>query len=107
MPAMLRAYGWATGRVIRCLTTMEMHHPREPHWYLATVGTDPEHQGQGLAGRLIRERLAQCDVAFQPAYLEAASESLVPFYSGLGFRLLKAVKVQDGPVFFAMWRDPA
>lgn len=106
LPAMLRAYGSATGRVLRCLSAMEKVHPQRPHWYLATVGTDPVHQGRGLAGRLIRSRLARCDAAGEPAYLEAASKSLCPFYSGLGFSSLGEVKVPGGPAFYPMWREP-
>jgi ribosomal protein S18 acetylase RimI-like enzyme len=106
LPAMLFAYRLATARVIRCLATMEKHHPRQRHWYLATIGTDPARQGQGLAGRLIRSGLERCDAAGEPAYLEAASQDLVPFYEGMGFRLLGEVKVPAGPVFYPMWRDP-
>jgi len=107
LPGMLKAYGTATTRVIRCLAAMENHHPRPPHWYLATVGTDPAWQGRGLAGRLIRTGLERCDAAGEPAYLEAASESLVGFYGGLGFQLLTEVKVRGGPSFYPMWREPA
>lgn len=107
LPHMLKVYGSATGRVIRCLEAMEKHHPRRPHWYLATLGTDPAHQGRGLAGRLIRYNLDRCDAAGEPAYLEAASESLVGFYGGMGFQLLEEVKVPGGPKFYPMWREPA
>ena len=107
LPAMLRAYGLATGRVIRCLSVMEKHHPCQSHWYLATVGTDPAHQGRGLAGRLIRTGLDRCNAVGEPAYLEAASESLVSFYGGMGFQLLGEVKVPSGPSFYPMWREPA
>lgn len=107
LPHMLKVYGTATGRVTRCLEAMEKHHPRRPHWYLATVGTDPAHQGCGLAGRLIRANLDRCDAAGEPAYLEAASESLVGFYGGMGFQLLDEVNVPGGPKFFPMWREPA
>mgnify|MGYP002776996576 FL=1 len=105
--AMLEAYGSATGRVIRCLSAMENHHPRQPHWYLATVGTDPAHQGRGLAGRLIRSGLERCDAAGESAYLEAAAESLVPFYSAIGFKLMSEVTVPGGPTFYRTWREPA
>lgn len=106
LPAMLRAYGSATGRVLHCLSAMEKVHPQQPHWYLATVGADPAHQGLGLAGRLVRSRLARCDAAGEPAYLEAASQSLVPFYRGLGFSSIGEVKVPGGPAFYPMWREP-
>lgn len=106
LPSMLLTYGGAIRRVMRCLGTMETHHPNGPHWYLATVGTDPLHQGRGYAGRLIRSRLRRCDVRGEAVYLEAATEGHVPFYSGLGFRLMGELKVPGGPSFFPMWRDP-
>lgn len=106
LPAVLMAYASAAGRVIRCLRTMEEHHPERPHWYLMTVGTDPAHQGQGLAGRLIRSRLSRCDAAGEAAYLEAATEAHIPFYGGMGFRVTGEVKVPGGPTFYPMWRDP-
>lgn len=106
LPGMLKAYGTATTRVIKCLSAMERHHPSPPHWYLATVGTHPTWQGRGLAGRLIRTGLERCDAAGEPAYLEAASEGLVGFYGGLGFQLLTEVKVPGGPSFYPMWREP-
>ena len=37
-------------------------HPREPHWYLAGLGTDPPAQRTGVGGRLLRSRLARCDM---------------------------------------------
>lgn len=106
LPSILFTYGGAIRRVLRCLGTMEAHHPNRPHWYLATVGTDPPHQGKGYAARLIRSRLARCDAMGEAAYLEAATEGHVPFYSGLGFRLMSEVKVPGGPSFFPMWREP-
>ena len=103
---MLRAYGPATGKVLKSMRVMKHHHPRAPHWYLMTVGTDPAHQGHGMAGSLIRSRLALCDGSGMPAYLEAATEPHIPFYSGFGFRLIGEVKVTGVPTFFSMWRDP-
>lgn len=106
LPSMIHTYGGSMGRVLRCLGTMEAHHPDRPHWYLATVGTDPPHQGRGYAARLIRSRLKRCDAEGEAAYLEAATESHVPFYSGMGFRLMSEVKIPGGPSFYPMWREP-
>lgn len=105
-PAMLRAYGPAMGKVLKTMRVMAQHHPRSLHWYLMTVGTDPAHQGLGVAGSVIRSRLALCDVSGTPAYLEAATERHIPFYSSFGFRLTGEVKVAGVPTFFPMWRDP-
>ena len=41
-------------------------HPRDRHWYLFAIGVDPVHQGSGVAGALLRSRLARCDQAREP-----------------------------------------
>ena len=32
-----------------------------PHWYLSIIGVDPEHQGKGVAGSLLRPKLTRAD----------------------------------------------
>lgn len=104
LPRMSVAYGLAAGRVIASLRAMERHHPTEPHWYLMTLGTDPAAQGQGLGKALVLAGLARCDADGLPAYLESGSATNIPFYEGLGFRLLAEVAVPGGPKFFPMRR---
>lgn len=106
LPRMAIAYGRAAGRVLASLRYMEVHHPRESHWYLMTLGTDPAAQGHGLGRALVRAGLARCDADGLPAYLESGSAANIPFYEGLGFRLLGEVTVPGGPAFFPMWRAP-
>ena len=36
-----------THRALRLLFEVDGLHPKEPHWYLATVGTEPAQQGKG------------------------------------------------------------
>lgn len=105
--SMLLAYRGATGRVVDCLGRMEAHHPRVPHWYLMTIGTDPAAQGRGLGGALISNRLRVCDTDRVPAYLEAATSSHISFYAGFGFEVRGEVTVREGPSFYPMWREPA
>lgn len=100
------AYGRSTGRVLAALWCMERHHPAEPHWYLMTLGADPDVQGRGLGKALVRTGLARCDAEGLPAYLESGSAANIPFYEGLGFRLRGEVTVPGGPTFFPMWRAP-
>ena len=47
-PKMVTAFGLHVPRALRLLSTVERHHPRTPHWYLAVLGTDPIHQGKGI-----------------------------------------------------------
>jgi GNAT superfamily N-acetyltransferase len=82
-------------------------HPAAPHWYLAGLGTDPPFQGTGVGSELIRARLARCDAAGLPAYLESSNERNVPFYERHGFRVTAELTVPaGGPTLWLMWRDP-
>ncbi|MGL4543643.1 MAG: GNAT family N-acetyltransferase, partial [Polymorphobacter sp.] len=103
----LTTFGSALPRALRLQGLMDAHHARLPHWYLAFLGCDPRHQGRGYGGAAVRARLAQCDAAGLPAALETATESNLPIYTALGFRITDSFKLADGPQFWAMWRDPA
>jgi ribosomal protein S18 acetylase RimI-like enzyme len=82
-------------------------HPSRPHWYLSGIGTDPPVQGTGVGGELLRSRLARCDAARLPAYLESSKERNVPFYERHGFAVIGELTVPGGgPTLWLMWRDP-
>jgi GNAT superfamily N-acetyltransferase len=82
-------------------------HPERPHWYLSGIGTDPPVQGTGVGGELMRSRLARCDAAGMPAYLESSKERNVPFYERHGFRVSGELSIpRGGPTLWLMWRDP-
>ena len=82
-------------------------HPAEPHWYLSGIGTDPPAQGTGAGSELMRSRLARCDAAGEPAYLESSKERNVPFYERHGFKVTREVTISGGgPTLWLMWRDP-
>jgi len=92
---------------LRLLNTVETLHPHEPHWYLATLGTTPERQGQGIGSALLRPVLEHCDAEGLPCYLESSKERNVPFYRRHGFEVVKEVVLgRDGPNIWTMWRDP-
>jgi GNAT superfamily N-acetyltransferase len=82
-------------------------HPERPHWYLSGIGTDPPLQGTGVGGALLRSRLARCDAAGLPAYLESSKERNVPFYERHGFRVSGELSIpRGGPTLWLMWREP-
>jgi ribosomal protein S18 acetylase RimI-like enzyme len=60
-----------------------------PHWYLAVLGVDPEFQGRGYAGHLLRPMLARLDRERLPAYLETTTEDYVAMYRHFGFEVIK------------------
>lgn len=93
---------------LRALAVIEGARPRDrPHWYLATLGTAPSHQGKGLASALVAPVLERCDRHGVPAYLESSKESNVPFYERFGFRVQRELPLGPGaPSLWTMWRDP-
>ncbi|HEX3816114.1 MAG TPA: GNAT family N-acetyltransferase [Mycobacteriales bacterium] len=79
--------------------------PKEPHWYLAQIGTDPAARGRGVGGTLLRSRLARCDADAIPAYLESSNKSNIPLYEKFGFTVTGEIQLPKGPSCWAMWRE--
>jgi ribosomal protein S18 acetylase RimI-like enzyme len=93
-------------QTLRGLVQIEAKHPKPPHWYLAVLGTDPDHQGRGLASALLHTVLDGCDRDEIPAYLETGTERNVAFYTRHGFRVTEELRLPNGPPVWLMWRDP-
>jgi ribosomal protein S18 acetylase RimI-like enzyme len=92
---------------LRLLALIESKHPREPHWYLASLGTAVDRQGKGVGGALLRPVLEHCDAEGLPCYLESSKERNVPFYRRHGFEVVEEVPLPgDGPPVWTMWREP-
>jgi GNAT superfamily N-acetyltransferase len=103
----LRAAGPRGVRSLPVLQRIEKEHPTEPHWYLATLGTDPAHQGKGIGGALLEPVLARCDREGLPAYLESSKLANVPFYERFGWQVTsELVLPKGGPTLYLMWREP-
>jgi len=82
-------------------------HPREPHWYLATLGTDPRFQGTGVGSALLASTLARVDEEGTPAYLESSKARNVPLYARFGFEVIEELRSKAGrPPMWRMWREP-
>ncbi|MBO2450987.1 GNAT family N-acetyltransferase [Actinomadura barringtoniae] len=105
---LVRAFGTRLPTILRALGTIEQDHPKEHHWYLATLGTDPSAQGLGLGGALLRSRLDRCDEEGVPAYLESSKESNIPYYERFGFKVTGELQLPGAgaPPVWPMWRDP-
>jgi len=95
------------GTTMRLLSLLETKHPRQPHWYLATLGTAVEQQGKGVGAALLRPVLEHCDAEGIPCYLESSKERNLPFYRRHGFEVVEEVPLpDDGPALWTMWREP-
>jgi ribosomal protein S18 acetylase RimI-like enzyme len=58
------------------------------HTYLQSLGVDPQFQGEGHAGKLLKHMLSRLDSTHMPCYLETAEEHNVRLYKHFGFRVV-------------------
>ena len=107
-PAFLSVFGVKQFvSALGALTLLEKNHPKEPHYYLEFLGTDPAHQGRGIGSALLQPVLDRCDDEGVGAYLESSKESNVPFYARHGFTVTRELEHRrNGPHQWLMWRDP-
>ena len=59
------------------------------HWFLQTIGVDPQFQGKGYAGKLLRPMFARMDEEGLPCYLETLDEAKVSIYEHFGFKIVE------------------
>jgi ribosomal protein S18 acetylase RimI-like enzyme len=107
MPAFVLAFGSRVAAGQQVAELMKDHHPEEPHWYLAIIGSDPTVRGAGFGQALMRSRLDRCDAEYAPAYLESSNPDNIPYYERFGFEVTGELTVPDGgPTLWPMWRAP-
>ena len=85
---------------------MDQCHPEEPHWYLPLIGVEPNAQGRGLGGALMRYAMARCDEERVPAYLESSNPRNISLYERHGFEAMGQIQVGAGPNVTPMLRRP-
>jgi|SRR5581483_6865592 len=107
-PRLLRAIGFGgASKMTRLMGLMKKHHPKEPHWYLAGLATDPPKQRTGVGTALVAPKLEVCDKEHLGAYLETQKAINVPYYERFGFRVTNEIDLpKGGPHLWLMWRDP-
>jgi ribosomal protein S18 acetylase RimI-like enzyme len=94
--------------VSRGFALLGQHRPTDPHWYLATLGVDPQHQGRGVGGALLRPILRECDARGLVAHLETSDPANnIPYYERFGFEVVGEVQMPEGPTVAVMTRRPA
>jgi len=94
------ARGWH--RVFRQL---DSHHPRDPHWYLGTLGVHPVEQGRGAGTALLGDFVRLADADGLPSYLETDHERNLPFYERAGFRVETEIRICETRIW-RMLREP-
>ena len=85
------------------------HPPTGAHHHLEFLAVHPDHQGQGLGGRLLAVHHRVLDRAGIPAYLEAADPRARGLYARhtYGLTVPGLLRLPDGgPALWPMWRLP-
>jgi GNAT superfamily N-acetyltransferase len=107
LPSIVRAFGYRSPAAREVVELMKRHHPEEPHWYLAIIGSDTTVRGRGFGQALMRSRLDRCDAEHCPAYLESSKPENVPYYERFGFTVTGELALPNGgPTLWPMWREP-
>jgi len=80
---------------------------KEPHWYLANIGVDPDHQGKGYGSKLIKPMLERIEKTGYTVFLETNFEGNVGLYEHLGFDIIDETKIPKTEIInWAMIRKP-
>lgn len=107
LPSLFLAFGRTLARGQQVVELMKQHHPEEPHWYLAVIGSDPAVRGGGFGHALMQSRLDRVDAEHAPAYLESSNPDNIPYYMRFGFEVTGDIPLPDGgPIMTPMWRQP-
>jgi GNAT superfamily N-acetyltransferase len=107
LPSVIRTFGCRAVAARDVIELMNRHHPEEPHWYLAVIGSDTIVRGKGFGQALMRSRLDRVDAEHAPAYLESSKAENIPYYERFGFEVTGEVVIPGGgPTLWPMWRAP-
>lgn len=107
LPSVILTFGHRAAAAREVIELMKRHHPEEPHWYLAVLGSDTTVRGKGYGQALMHSRLDRVDAEHAPAYLESSKPENVPYYQRFGFEVTGEIVLPDGgPTLWPMWRAP-
>ncbi len=70
------------------------------------VGVEPNAQGKGLGGALMRHAVARCDQEGALAYLESSNLRNISLYERHGFEVMGEIQVCACPLVTPMLRRP-
>lgn len=96
----------STVRVLRALAALEAGFRAGlgagPAWILDHLGVDPDAQGRGVGGLLLRRQLARLDADHAWALLNTTRESNVRLYERFGFETARVVRI-GADAGFSLW----
>jgi len=77
------------------------------HLYLALLAVDPQFQGKGYGGALLRPMLNRLDKEKMPCWVDTSGEKNISFYGHFGFKIIHQEEYPgSGVVITSMQRNP-
>ena len=92
-------------RLRRAMASWCAHHVDERHWHVGPVAVEPQVQGRGFGGAVMRRFCERMDAEGEVAWLETEKPENVVFYRRLGFDVVSESDVHTLHTWF-MRRDP-
>ncbi len=93
-------------RALKYQNGVGRRHLKDEHWYLGTLGVEPQHQGRGIGGLLIQPGITSAESEGVPCYLETEKIRNLPFYGRYGFKVTEEfIPTPDGPPIWTMTRN--
>ncbi|UCF29548.1 MAG: GNAT family N-acetyltransferase [Chloroflexota bacterium] len=69
--------------------TIHQRYAQSRHWYLQFIGVDPDYQGKGHGGRLLKFLLDRLDSERESCFLETQNQENLAFYQQNGFQVVE------------------
>jgi GNAT superfamily N-acetyltransferase len=94
---MRRGYAYVKAAVIS--------HPKDPHWYLQLLMTEPAEQRHGVGTALMNEALPHVDAEGVGSSLETQNADNIAYYARFGYGLRTTLQpLAEGPALYSLWR---
>jgi len=77
------------------LDTLHKRHAPFPHLYLYPLGVNPQFQGKGHGGLLLKNMFEKVDQINLPIFLETDREKNVKFYEKHGFKVMEEAPIPN------------
>ena len=86
----------AIPRLLRATPALDRLHPREPHWFLSLLGTEPDLQRGGRGAALVEHGLRRAQDAGCIVHLDTGVPENVVWYRRFGFEVADEVRLVPG-----------
>jgi len=92
-------------RGLKNSVTDEKHRPKEPNYFLETIGVDPRFQRRGIGSMMLSHLTGLADREQVLTYLSTTDPRTVPFYEKFGFKTTAKTNPTGVPNYH-MVREP-